>query len=193
MTNEQRQAHDMFFQTELTQQQIADMLDINRKTLYLWIKEGGWKQAKYAAAHAPSVLIEQYYEQLGAINNHIASRIEQPWPSKEEAVTIRSLTTTIKNIRNGKHTVGESVEVFQHFTDKLRRKDLSLTKEILPHMTKHIKDLSEEASGSTSPNSASSRKPSTKNTKPGSPSSRKQMQKTTIQIPKQKSIPIPNP
>ena len=143
-TDKQQQAFEIFFQTDLSQQQIAEMLGINRKTLYLWIKEGGWKRAKYAATHAPGILMEQYYAQLGAINQSISERTERPYPTKEEADIIRKLSTTIKTVNTGIQTVGECVQVFHAFTDRLRRTNLSLTKQLLPHMTSYIKELTEE-------------------------------------------------
>ncbi len=142
--NEQEQARNFYFNTDFTQDQICELLNINRKTLYGWIKEGGWKSARYAAAHAPTLLIEQYYQQLGAINNHIAQRESQPWPSKEEGDTIRRLTMAIKHIRTMKPTVVENIQVFHAFTDKLRKKDLKLLQEITPHLDKHIKSLTED-------------------------------------------------
>ena len=141
---EHQQAHDLYFQTDLTQQQIADILNVNRKTLYLWIKNGRWQRIKYTAAHAPSVLVEQYYHQLSSLNRNIAMRADQPWPTKEESEIIRKLTQTIKQVRNGKNTMSECMEVFERFTDKLRHDDYGLTAELLPHMTDYISTLTEK-------------------------------------------------
>ena len=144
MEPDQQRAFNFFFQTDLTQQQIADLLDINRRTLHRWMKEGGWKRAKYAASHAPGVLIEQYYEQLGQMNLKIAQRAEQPYPTKEESETIRRITATIKQMRSGHATCAESVEVFMGFTEKLRKKDMALLADVLPHITQYIKSLTQD-------------------------------------------------
>ena len=144
MEPNQQRAFNFFFQTDLTQQQIADLLDINRRTLHRWMKEGGWKRAKYAASHAPGVLIEQYYEQLGQMNLKIAQRTEQPYPTKEESETIRRITATIKQMRSGHATCAESVEVFMGFTEKLRKKDMALLTDVLPHITQYIKSLAQD-------------------------------------------------
>ena len=144
MEPNQQRAFNFFFQTDLTQQQIADLLDVNRRTLHRWMKEGGWKRAKYAASHAPGVLIEQYYEQLGQMNLKIAQRTEQPYPTKEESETIRRITATIKQMRSGHATCAESVEVFMGFTEKLRKKDMALLADVLPHITQYIKSLAQD-------------------------------------------------
>lgn len=144
MEPDKQRAFNLFFQTDFTQQQIAELLNINRKTLYLWMKEGGWRRAKYAAMHAPSVLIEQYYSQLGAINIAISQRIDHPFPTKEESDIIRRLTMTIKQMRDSRPTVAESVQVIQCFTDRLMRKNLKLTHEVIPYFDEYIKTLGEK-------------------------------------------------
>ncbi len=133
-----QQARNLYFQTDLTQTRIAELLDVDRKTIYLWIKEGHWAQIKKSAQHTPSILAEQYYQQLLAINQMIAAREEQPYPTIEEAEIIRKLTLTIKHIKNGQ-TVGETVEVLMNFIHQITKTDLNLAKEILPHADKYIR------------------------------------------------------
>ncbi|HXS58675.1 MAG TPA: hypothetical protein VN726_21250 [Hanamia sp.] len=133
-----QQARNLYFQTDLTQTRIAELLDVDRKTIYLWIKEGHWASIKKSAQHTPSILAEQYYQQLLAINQVIAAREQQPYPTMEEAEIIRKLTLTIKHIKNGQ-TVGETVEVLMNFIHQITKTDLNLAKEILPHADKYIR------------------------------------------------------
>ena len=140
----QTKAHNLYFNTDLAQKQIAGMLNISRKTLYLWIKEGGWKRAKYTARHAPCLLVEQYYTQLGNINLMISKREERPYPTKEEADIIRKLGATIKQMEAGRRTSTESILVFQEFMDKLKRKNLDMAQKLIPLMDEHIKELTED-------------------------------------------------
>jgi len=133
-----RQAHDLYFQTDMSQSQIAEMLSINRKTLYLWMKESNWQQVKRSARHTPSILAEQYYQQLAAINEQIAAREEQPYPTREEAEIIRKLTLTIGRIKTGQ-TVSEHIETMTRFLEQLKTEAPSLLEEILPHTDKFIK------------------------------------------------------
>ena len=135
---EQQQAHALFYQTELSQQQIADILNVNRKTLYLWIKEGDWLRTKYAVRNAPMQLTERYYAQLQALNDVIAAREEAPYPTKEESEIIKRLTTTIRQL-GGRQTLGETVEILSMFLDTIQRQNEPLSKEVIPYMTKHIR------------------------------------------------------
>ncbi|HXS36057.1 MAG TPA: hypothetical protein VN721_05115 [Flavipsychrobacter sp.] len=134
-----QQARNLYFQTELTQTRIAELLDVDRKTIYLWIKEGRWAEIKRSAQHAPSILAEQYYSQLLAINEMIAEREEQPYPTSQEAEIIRKLTLTIKHIKDGQ-TRGETIEVLMNFIHQITKTDLPLAKQILPHADQYIKD-----------------------------------------------------
>ncbi|MBS1688864.1 MAG: hypothetical protein JSS96_09085 [Bacteroidetes bacterium] len=133
-----RQAHDLYFQTDMSQSQIAELLNINRKTLYLWMKESNWQQVKRSARHTPSILAEQYYQQLAAINEQIATREEQPYPTREEAEIIRKLTLTIGRIKTGQ-TVSEHIETMTRFLELLKTEAPSLLEEVLPHTDKFIK------------------------------------------------------
>ncbi|HXS38402.1 MAG TPA: hypothetical protein VN721_16995 [Flavipsychrobacter sp.] len=134
-----QQARNLYFQTDLTQTSIAELLDIDRKTIYLWIKEGRWAEIRRSAQHTPSILAEQYNNQLLAINQMIAAREEQPYPTPQEAETIRKLTLTIKHIKDGR-TQGETIDVLMNFIHQLTKTDLDLAKQILPHADQYIKD-----------------------------------------------------
>ncbi|HXS36745.1 MAG TPA: hypothetical protein VN721_08595 [Flavipsychrobacter sp.] len=138
-----QQARNLYFQTELTQTHIAELLDVDRKTIYLWIKEGRWAEIKRSAQQTPSILAEQYYTQLLAINEMIAGREEQPYPTPQEAETIRKLTLTIKHIKDGQ-TRGETIEVLMNFIHQLTKTDLALAKQILPYADEYIKDYNND-------------------------------------------------
>lgn len=133
-----RQAHDLYFQTDMSQSQIAELLNVNRKTLYLWMKEGNWQQVKRSARHTPSILAEQYYRQLAAINEKIEARDDHPYPTREEAEIIRKLTLTIGRIKTGQ-TVSEHIETMTRFLEQLKAEDPSLVEAILPHTDRFIK------------------------------------------------------
>ena len=139
MTENQQKAHNLFFQTDLNQQQIADLIGVNRKTLYGWIKQGKWLRAKHVANFSPAVLVGQYYEQLGALNTRIAAR-DEPIPTKDEADIMRKISITIEKIKNDKMHVCDIINVFEDFTNTLLRKDLDLTQQVMQHMDEYVHD-----------------------------------------------------
>jgi DNA-binding XRE family transcriptional regulator len=109
-------ARGLYFQTQLSQQEIADRVGVNRKTLYLWINEEKWQEARLAAAQSPTILLHQYYQQLININEFIAARTDSPFPTPKEADVIRKISSVIKQLST-KVNLGTMVEVFNLFTD----------------------------------------------------------------------------
>ncbi len=136
--SEERKAQYLFLHTDFTQQEIADLVKVDRKTLYNWIRECNWKRARYIAMYAPPILAEQYYAQLGALNNAIALRTERPYPTKEEADIIRKLTIAVKHVEPKGRAISEDIDVFMELSHELFRKDRKLAKEIVPHLDAFI-------------------------------------------------------
>ena len=139
-SHQHQKAFNLYFQTDFTQKQIADMLNIDRKTLFTWAKEGNWKRAKHTIRHAPTLLAEQYYDQLAAINEEVAKREDRPYPTKEEAGIIKTLTATIKQIGK-RHTLSETMEVFIDFELEVMRTDKDFARKMIFYMDKYIHTL----------------------------------------------------
>jgi|GEM_PF-4033934 len=116
--DKKQEAFHLYFQSDLNQQQIAQRIGINRKTLWSWIREGQWRRARHIAATAPSVLVQQYYDQLLHLNEHIATRTDMPYPTPAEADVMRKLSGVIKNTRT-MCGPGEMIEIFSLFTHDL--------------------------------------------------------------------------
>jgi predicted DNA-binding protein YlxM (UPF0122 family) len=143
-STEHQQAFNLYFQTDLTNNQIADMLNVNRKTLFTWAKEGDWKKAKDTIRHAPSFLVEQYYDQLNEINKAIAQRTERPYPTKEEATIIKTISATIKQI-GVRQSASEAMDVFVDFGLEVCRYDPAFHREMMRHMDKYIQHLTDHS------------------------------------------------
>ncbi len=143
---EHQQAFQLYFQSDMSQEQIAALLNVNRKTLYTWIKEGEWKRARYAARHTPCLLVEQYYEQLAKINRAIAARTESPYPTREEADVIRKISMTVKQMRTTQ-TISESIAAFTEFTlDLTNNGKAKEARDIMPYFKKYISKKVEKGS-----------------------------------------------
>ncbi|MBA3828517.1 MAG: sigma-70 family RNA polymerase sigma factor [Taibaiella sp.] len=91
------QARQLFFQSDMSQQQIADLLDVNRKTIGLWIKEGRWQHMKQVAHHGPAIALESLHGQLANLNAAISRRDpEEQFPTPDESLVQRRLMMSIK-------------------------------------------------------------------------------------------------
>jgi len=137
MTTKQ-QAENLFFNSELTQQQIADTVGINRKTLYDWKQQGNWLRARCVTSNAPMVLCSQYYEQLAALNVDIADR-DIAWPTKDEANIIGKLNNTIRTLRRDGKTKADATEILTNFSELLREKDPELNDKIADYIEEFLK------------------------------------------------------
>jgi uncharacterized protein YjcR len=97
---EHAQARNLFFQTDLTQTEIANLIGISGKTLSLWAKEGQWRKLKRLANQAPSVMINEMYDELSRINQTIKSREPgSQFATRAEAEIRRKILASIKYIQ----------------------------------------------------------------------------------------------
>ena len=137
---EQQQAKDMYLHTTLSRNDILQVLNIDRKTLYNWIKDGDWIRLKYISAYSPTALVEQYYKQLHEMNKFIASRQVRPFANKEEAEIIKKLTTTIRNINSKRQPVGDTIKSFMELSTNVNRRDEDTAKKLVMFMDEYIKE-----------------------------------------------------
>jgi len=120
MTEKQSLAYNLYMQTGLTQQ-IAELTGVNRKTLYDWIKQGNWSRARTASAHAPGILLDQYYGQLIAFNNNIASR-DEVFPTREDTIIMTRVNSVIKTLLPDKKSLATTIEHFTDFSEIVKDK-----------------------------------------------------------------------
>jgi DNA-binding XRE family transcriptional regulator len=126
-SREQQLAKDIYLQTQKTQQEIADILNINRKTIYLWIKHGKWEEMKIAARQAPCVVLQDIYNHIDQINIRISGR-EDHCPTPVEVDMLRKLLNMTKVIEK-KHT-GAYIEAFQELTMFIAKRNNDLAKQV---------------------------------------------------------------
>ncbi|HWY13028.1 MAG TPA: hypothetical protein VN026_16955, partial [Bacteroidia bacterium] len=139
MNNDKKQqAKNLFFQTELTKTQIATLLNISRRSLHYWIKDGNWDRLKTAANHLPSLLAENCYHIIGHLTEYYLSerRLTNP-VSHKEADTLHKLAITIGKLKN-RTTLNENMEMFAFFLDELKKKNPKMAEDIAPYVDEYI-------------------------------------------------------
>lgn len=139
MKNEKKaQAKELFFQTNLTKSEIAEMIGVNRRTIHIWSREGDWERLRASARHMPSIIAEHCYYMMAHLGQSVLSDAREGMPATlKEAETMHKLALTINKIKN-RNTVNESIEMFTFFLDGLKKKDPALTEKLLPHIDEHI-------------------------------------------------------
>ena len=131
--SEQDLAKDLYMQTDLTQQQIADMLDVNRRSVWLWIKNGKWEEMKLAAKQMPGLILQDIYNHITAINDKIHEReLGDRCPTMEEVEKLSKLINMTNSIKK-KHT-GSYMEAFGEILCYVRKEDRELAAKLAPHI-----------------------------------------------------------
>jgi Putative ATPase subunit of terminase (gpP-like) len=138
LQEQQAQARELFFQTDLTKTQIADMVGIPRRTLHYWVRQNNWQRIKESAAHMPSILADRCYHIFARFSEQLLSedRIMRPVTHKE-ADTLHKLTLTIGKLKN-RSTVNESMEMFGVLMDNINRKAPDLAERLVPFIDEYI-------------------------------------------------------
>lgn len=116
MKNDQHeQARNLYFETGLTQRQIADIVGTSQKTMSLWVNEGQWRRLKRLAAEMPGIAIESMFTELTEINNAVRKRpAGQRFATLEEAEIRRKTLASIKYVQEHR-SAGSHVEVMMNF------------------------------------------------------------------------------
>lgn len=133
-----QQARQMYLHGNLSKTEIAHRLKVDRKTIYLWVREGAWDRLRRSSQHIPALIAEQCYFIMGHLTGHILSDMRSNLPATpREADAIHKLALSIKKLKN-RCTVNESMELFTHFLGHLRRRSPHLANVILPYIEEFI-------------------------------------------------------
>ncbi len=134
----QQQAHDLYFNTDKTQQEIADILDVNRRTIYLWVKQGRWAEMKAAARQMPSIIQQNLYNYINAVSDKINKRDEDDrCPTMEEVEKMRKLLNMANSI--GKKHTGAYIEAFQELQLFIFNRDAALATQLREHIADYAR------------------------------------------------------
>lgn len=142
-TQAREQARNLYFQSDLTQAQIASIAGINPKTLYTWIKKENWDRMKAAAVRTPAAITEKLYIQLNNLTYAIIGRESgSNFPTKDEAYVIKTLAYSIGKIKK-QVSVSETIDVMMGFIDYINKRDNDLAKKVARHAEQFVGDPKE--------------------------------------------------
>jgi hypothetical protein len=139
MINEKKyQAKPLFFQSGLNNTQIATLLNVSRRSISTWVKEGDWNRLKQSAKYLPSMLAENCYHIIGHLTETYLSesRIANPVTYKE-IEGLHKLTLTAKKLQN-RCTLNENMELFGYFMEMVSQRNPELAQTIHPYIDEFI-------------------------------------------------------
>ncbi len=138
MTDKQHLAHDLYFSTDKTQQEIADILDVSRKTINGWIRKNRWDEMKIAAKQMPSLILQDIYSHINAVNDKIFSRDEaERCPTVKEVNMLHKLLIMTRSIQK-QHT-GSYIEAFQELQLFIFNRDSDLAMQLREHIADYAR------------------------------------------------------
>ena len=137
-TEKKQQARNLYFQTGLNKTQIAAILEISRRSLSYWVREGDWDRLKKSAEHLPAILVENCYHIFGNLTERYLSERRVTDPVKPvEIDALYKLTRTIKNLKS-RAALNESIELCGHFMDMLHAKNPELAQAVIPYLDEYM-------------------------------------------------------
>lgn len=84
-----QQAKELFFQTDLSKTQIANLLGISRRSLHYWVKDEHWDRLRESATQLPALLAEKCYHIFGHLTDQYLSELRATKPiTHKEADTL---------------------------------------------------------------------------------------------------------
>ena len=115
-------AKQIYLRDNLSQKEIAEMVDVSQKSLSKWIKEERWDTEKSAYTITREQQIQRLYAHISTINDTISQReAGQNVPTAKEADTLNKLATTIKKLENEvgiAEVIGVSMKVCNFLRNK---------------------------------------------------------------------------
>jgi AcrR family transcriptional regulator len=117
----QQTAERLYFQTDLSNTEIAEAAGISRRTLYYYIKDNEWDRLKKSAQHMPSLLAENMYLIMAKMQADLMSESHAYTPvTPQEMKMVDMASRTIHRLRN-RHTVNETLELQAHLMDYVQQ------------------------------------------------------------------------
>ncbi len=133
-TNKLAQARSLYFNTTLTQKQIADLIGASQKTVSEYISDNNWKLLKQRCSQLPLVFVDQMNSELRQLNDAIASRPEgERFPTLAEAELRRKILYSLAAVKD-RMSAGAHAEAFLNLLNFVATRDLDAAK-VINHYT----------------------------------------------------------
>ena len=129
-TEQQKQAENLYFQTNLSKTEIAEAVGVSRRTMHYWVQQNHWDAIRQASRSMPTLLAGNCYLILAQLQNSILSRTDAP-VTTQEVNAIYKLATTIAKL-NAKGAFSENLEALTHFVEFTENFDPALSADLQP-------------------------------------------------------------
>ncbi len=138
LTDKKNQAKRLYMDTDLSQKDIADLLDVSEVTMSKWVKAGGWETHKAAVQLSKDSIIKRLYE-------NIAAKMEDG--GKITADDAVKYAKAIDLLSSKGVNASNAINVFKQFTGWLQGRDLKAAKLIISFQKEFVAELLTNGTG----------------------------------------------
>ncbi len=128
LTDQKKQALDLYVNQSLTQQQVADAVGVCVRTIHNWVKQHAWDRLRLATHQAPALIADNFSSQLVELQNSIAAREPgKRFPTIQETEIMRKLTVCIANTKKtvSLPQVTQMMRMFRSYVFDTRKKEFA--------------------------------------------------------------------
>ena len=128
LTDQKKQALDLYINQSFTQQQVADAVGVCVRTIHNWVKQHAWDRLRLATHQAPALIADNFSSQLVELQNNIASREPgKRFPTTQEMEIMRKLTVCINNTKKtvSLPQVTQMMRMFRSYVFDNRQKEFA--------------------------------------------------------------------
>jgi len=143
---QQKQAESLFFQTNLSKTEIAQIIGVSRRTLHYWVQQNHWDRIRESAQVMPTALAGNCYLILARLQDSILSpeRADKPI-TLQEVNTMHRLTLTISKL-NKRGALNENLELMTYFLEFAHSHDPRMAELLKPVVDEFIRTRAAEYS-----------------------------------------------
>lgn len=143
---QQNQARRLFLDTELTREEIADIVGVNVKTITLWSEKLGWKEMKEATTVSRHN-ISRLANRIGDIwlQNLESLANEKVIPGSKDIDALNKLVSALDKINKGE-TIANYINCHTAFLNWLMLRDINLAKQVADQMQEFHRQKAKELS-----------------------------------------------
>lgn len=140
LTNKQKKewAQLLFTKENLTQKEIAERVGISQVTMSKWVNEGKWEDLKVSITITREEQLKNLYRQLAQMNEAIAEREGQRYPTPAEADTINKLASAIEKMES-EVGLNDILSTFKAFLTWLRKFNIEEAQRLVPLFDDFVK------------------------------------------------------
>ena len=135
---QQQQAENLYFQTDLSMTKIAETIGVSRRSLHYWVRENNWEYLKKTGEAMPTMIVGNCFQAMARLSDHISSYERRDKPiTREEVDSLYKLTLTINKLK-ARVALNESMETFAGFIEALNDHAPELAEAISPFVSRYV-------------------------------------------------------